>query len=113
MLKGKSIVSFEWYWPAIVNKGIVNRNYRLGAWKFRTAPYLTVFYHSLTPLFSLSVMSTILRVALARRVHHNTRCLATASTKSAFKETLEAGPSLDDFVAGKEPERVVLGNTNG
>ncbi|EIN14159.1 Lipoyl synthase [Punctularia strigosozonata HHB-11173 SS5] len=40
------------------------------------------------------------------------RCLATPSTsKAAFSQRLADGPSLDDFIAGDAPERVVLGNT--
>ncbi|VDB99798.1 unnamed protein product [Peniophora sp. CBMAI 1063] len=39
------------------------------------------------------------------------RCLATPA--KSFRETLEAGPSLDDFIAGDSaPDRVVLGNTS-
>ncbi|KAF8271427.1 lipoic acid synthase [Lactarius quietus] len=32
--------------------------------------------------------------------------------KSSFAETLADGPSLDDFVSGNVPERIVLGNKN-
>ena len=35
---------------------------------------------------------------------------ASAPTKPSFTSTLDKGPSLDDFVAGNLPERVVLGN---
>ncbi|KAH9486805.1 Lipoyl synthase, mitochondrial [Psilocybe cubensis] len=46
------------------------------------------------------------------------RCLATASSfatpsGSKFKQTLDNGPSLDDFISGDVPERIVLGNTKG
>lgn len=47
------------------------------------------------------------------------RYLATASTPSpssprpsTFRKSLEEGPSLDDFISGEAPSRVVLGNTN-
>lgn len=35
---------------------------------------------------------------------------APASTKPSFASTLDDGPSLDDFIVGNTPERVVLGN---
>ncbi|KZV75547.1 Lipoyl synthase [Peniophora sp. CONT] len=38
------------------------------------------------------------------------RCLATPTRN--FKETLNDGLSLDDFISGNAPERVVLGNTS-
>ena len=57
----------------------------------------------------------VARVSVSRHV----RSLAIPATsgpsalkKTDFKETLEQGPSLDDFIAGDTPERVVLGNTN-
>ena len=34
------------------------------------------------------------------------------SKKATFKATLGQGPSLDDFISGDNPERIVLGNTN-
>lgn len=44
---------------------------------------------------------------------HHVRYLATPSpSKSAFSKKLADGPSLDDFIAGEVPERVVLGNTS-
>jgi lipoic acid synthetase len=57
----------------------------------------------------------VARVSVSRHI----RSLATPATsgpsalkKAPFKETLEQGPSLDDFISGDTPERVVLGNTN-
>jgi lipoyl synthase len=57
----------------------------------------------------------VARVSVLRHV----RSLATPATsgpsalkKTPFKETLQQGPSLDDFISGDIPERVVLGNTN-
>ena len=58
----------------------------------------------------------VARVLVSRHI----RSLATPATsgpsaleKTKFKETLEHGPSLDDFISGDDtPERVVLGNTN-
>ena len=53
---------------------------------------------------------------------HGRRCLATASAsttvtppapKSRLREALETGPSFDDFVAERVPERVVLTNLKG
>lgn len=45
------------------------------------------------------------------------RCLATApsgtSAKAALSQALKNGPSLDDFISGDIPERVVLGHTKG
>ncbi|KAJ7786449.1 hypothetical protein B0H16DRAFT_1490511 [Mycena metata] len=46
------------------------------------------------------------------------RSLATAApsigTKTAFRDSLTAGPSLDDFISGDAPpDRIVLGNTRG
>ena len=65
-------------------------------------------------------MSFILRNSRVARVSvsRNIRSLATPATsgpsvpeKKTFKDTLEQGPSLDDFISGDIPERVVLGNT--
>jgi len=36
----------------------------------------------------------------------------SASKKTNFAESLAQGPSLDDFISGDGPERIVLGNTN-
>ena len=48
----------------------------------------------------------------ARASGNQVRTLATpSSSKTSFSQTLAAGPSLDDFIAGNVPERVVLGNT--
>ncbi|EPQ61401.1 hypothetical protein GLOTRDRAFT_30989 [Gloeophyllum trabeum ATCC 11539] len=43
-------------------------------------------------------------------VGRSSRSLATSSS-STFSQQLADGPSLDDFIAGDAPERVVLGNT--
>jgi lipoic acid synthetase len=58
--------------------------------------------------------SRVARVSVSSHI----RSLATPATsgssapkKTAFKDTLEQGPSLDDFISGDIPERVVLGNT--
>lgn len=66
-------------------------------------------------------MSFILRNSHVARVSvpRHIRSLATpavtsgssAPKKETFKDTLEQGPSLDDFISGDTPERVVLGNT--
>jgi len=62
--------------------------------------------------------SHVARVSVSR--HIRIRSLATpaatsgsssAPQKNTFKDTLEQGPSLDDFISGDIPERVVLGNT--
>ncbi|KAF7966775.1 hypothetical protein HWV62_37025 [Athelia sp. TMB] len=57
-----------------------------------------------------SSMISLLRSRSVRRAPNNARFLATASPKP-FSQTLEGGPSLDDFISGEVPERVVLGNT--
>lgn len=58
--------------------------------------------------------SHVVRASVSRHI----RSLATPATsgssapqKTAFKDSLEQGPSLDDFISGEIPERVVLGNT--
>ncbi|KAF8078495.1 Lipoyl synthase [Lyophyllum atratum] len=62
-------------------------------------------------------MSAALRSTRLRTAVSHTRCLATASGPSipqaSFRESLAKGPSFDDFVSGKEHERIVLGNTKG
>ncbi|TBU35092.1 lipoic acid synthase [Dichomitus squalens] len=46
-----------------------------------------------------------------RAVKPQIRCLATpSSSKNSFSQTLEEGPSLDDFIADRVSDRVVLGN---
>ena len=57
----------------------------------------------------------VARISVSRHV----RSLATPATsgssalkKTDFKETLEQGPSLHDFISSDIPERIVLGNTN-
>lgn len=63
-------------------------------------------------------MSSAVR-AIQRTVPRYTRAFATAATpststsRSKFSQELENGPSLDDFIAGDVPDRVVLGNTKG
>ncbi|KAG6820377.1 hypothetical protein H0H93_001348 [Arthromyces matolae] len=63
---------------------------------------------------ALATRSTRLR-CLVNSV--NARCLATtsgpSSSKTSFRDTLNDGPSFDDFVSGKEHERIVLGNVRG
>lgn len=49
---------------------------------------------------------------------HGRRCLATASVTTPSSRTklgkaLDDGLTLDDFIAGDTPSRVVLGNTKG
>ncbi|KAH9937540.1 mitochondrial Lipoyl synthase [Fomitopsis serialis] len=56
--------------------------------------------------------SAFLRSARAPR-GTQVRTLATpSSSKTSFSQTLAEGPSLDEFIAGNAPERVVLGNTS-
>ncbi|KAI9460911.1 Lipoyl synthase [Lactarius psammicola] len=64
-------------------------------------------------------MSTILRYSRVGRIpiSRHARALATPAApgspvpkKGSFTETLADGPSLDDFVSGNVPERIVLGN---
>ncbi|TFY62152.1 hypothetical protein EVJ58_g4038 [Rhodofomes roseus] len=56
--------------------------------------------------------SAVLRSARAPRVTQ-VRTLATpSSSKASFSQTLAEGPSLDEFIAGNAPDRVVLGNTS-
>jgi hypothetical protein len=50
----------------------------------------------------------VMRVSVLRHI----RLATSASKKTTFTETLEQGPSLDQFISGDVPERVVLGNTN-
>jgi lipoic acid synthetase len=51
------------------------------------------------------------------RLSRHARFLATASgsvpPKSEFSETLSSGPTLDDFIVGNVPDRVVLGSSKG
>ncbi|KAJ7170005.1 hypothetical protein C8R46DRAFT_1090804 [Mycena filopes] len=67
----------------------------------------------------MSSRATCSTLRAARRVSLiRSRCLATAApsapTKSAFRDNLAAGPSLDDFISGDStPDRIVLGNTRG
>lgn len=60
--------------------------------------------------------SHVARVSVSRHIRSLATPAATsgssAALKETFKDTLEQGPSLDDFIAGGDtPERVVLGNT--
>jgi len=63
-------------------------------------------------------MSQFLKVIRCGNSPAYRRRLATASSSAVisrsntkFGETLESGPTLDDFLSGNPPERVVLGNT--
>jgi lipoic acid synthetase len=55
----------------------------------------------------------------AKRVTLYSRSLATAapttvSAKPNFRDTLDEGPSLDDFISGDAPpDRIILGNPRG
>ena len=59
--------------------------------------------------------SHVARVAASRHIRSLATPAATSGSlapkKETFKDTLEQGPSLDDFISGDIPERVVLGNT--
>ena len=58
---------------------------------------------------AMSQLSTAARVV--RTVRPQVRCLATpSSSKTTFSQTLAEGPSFDDFIADRVPDRVVLGN---
>ncbi|KAI0735333.1 lipoic acid synthase [Earliella scabrosa] len=58
---------------------------------------------------AMSQLSTAARVA--RTLRPQVRCLATpSSSKTTFSQTLAEGPSFDDFIADRVPDRVVLGN---
>ncbi|KII93206.1 hypothetical protein PLICRDRAFT_151713 [Plicaturopsis crispa FD-325 SS-3] len=60
--------------------------------------------------FSSVARTSGLRTALISR-SASVRCLATpSSSKTDFSQTLASGPSLDDFISGETPERIVLGN---
>ncbi|EPT04189.1 hypothetical protein FOMPIDRAFT_1113862 [Fomitopsis schrenkii] len=60
---------------------------------------------------STRIVDTLFKHARAPR-GIRVRTLATpSSSKTNFSETLAAGPSLDEFIAGDVPKRVVLGNT--
>jgi hypothetical protein len=64
---------------------------------------------------ALNMTFPLARLLRQRSFRIAVRSLATASTapapaKPSFTSTLENGPSLDDFIAGSTPERVVLGN---
>lgn len=69
--------------------------------------------------FSLIIpMSQFLKVIRCGNSSAHRRRLATASSSAIisrsntkFGEALESGPTLDDFLSGNLPERVVLGNT--
>ncbi|KAA1468164.1 Lipoyl synthase [Dentipellis sp. KUC8613] len=60
-------------------------------------------------------MASVLRAARAPKrvtpVHARTLATASGSSKATFRQALSEGPSLDDFIAGDVPDRVVLGNT--
>ncbi|PPQ89393.1 hypothetical protein CVT25_002211 [Psilocybe cyanescens] len=61
-------------------------------------------------------MSQLVKVLRARPSIFGRRYLATASSatpsSSKFRQTLDNGPGLDDFISGEVPDRIVLGNTN-
>ena len=64
---------------------------------------------------ALNISSPLVQLLRQRSSRIAVRSLATASsastsTKPSFSSTLDDGPSLDDFIAGNAPERVVLGN---
>lgn len=78
----------------------------------------TVSQAFLFPNSSLcSPMQSVARAGLRRTGATGARFLATPSTsssaKTSFSENLNSGPSFDDFISGKTPDRVVLGNTRG
>lgn len=63
-------------------------------------------------------MASLLRT-IQKNVPRCSRALATTATppsstpRSKFSQELDSGPSLDDFIAGDVPDRIVLGNTKG
>lgn len=64
---------------------------------------------------ALNISSPLSQLLRQRSSRIAIRSLATASpasapTKPSFASALDNGPSLDEFIAGTAPERVVLGN---
>jgi hypothetical protein len=66
---------------------------------------------------ALNVSVSLTQLLRQRSCRIAIRSLATASSdstpasmKPSFASTLDDGPSLDDFIVGNIPERVVLGN---
>jgi len=61
------------------------------------------------------LMTSLLRTTRLYRAHVHFRSLATpsSSTTNNFSQTLADGPSLDEFVSGEVPDRIVLGNIRG
>ena len=60
------------------------------------------------PLFAIN---PFLRSSRFYRVPSGVRCLATPASKTEFSQTLENGPSLDDFISADASDRIVLGNS--
>lgn len=56
-------------------------------------------------------INSFLRSNRLCRVPSGVRYLATPASKTEFSQTLENGPSLDDFVSGGASDRIVLGNS--
>ncbi|KAI0639253.1 lipoic acid synthase [Trametes polyzona] len=62
---------------------------------------------------SFSALQAKSAARATRAVRAHIRCLASpSSTPSRFTQKLEDGPSLDDFIADRVPDRVALGNTS-
>jgi len=64
---------------------------------------------------ALTIPTSLSQLLRQRSCKIAIRSLATVTsasppTKPSFASTLDNGPSLDDFIAGNAPERVVLGN---
>jgi lipoic acid synthetase len=55
-------------------------------------------------------MNIFIRSSRLCRAPSNIRCLATPSSRNDFSQTLEGGPTLDDFIARDVSERIILGN---
>lgn len=67
---------------------------------------------------SAALVSSLLRASSSRTfaapvcVHSRSLAVPSSSKSASFSKTLSEGPSLDDFIAGEAPERVILGNTS-
>ena len=71
--------------------------------------------HALTPAlapFQTSTLSRALAIAATGQPAGTAAAAAaTSSSKGKLAERLSEGPDLDDFISGRELERVQLGNT--
>lgn len=97
-------------------KSVLSVSKPLTSYDFVSGFFVSQLALSLRMSRSMSATTSLLRstgkAAATPCINHARWLAIPSSSKSRFSQTLEDGPSLDEFISGNVQERVVLGNTS-